>query len=193
MGVTTAARAARPRREQLLEAAAELFAARGYHAVGIDDIGAAAGITGPGVYRHFASKQALLEELVDRVMTRMLDGARETTATVADPAAALQALVDRHVALAVDERALLGVYYREQRSLSDDARRAQRRLQRAYEQQWAGAVAPLRDDLTTQEVAVVVIASLAMLNATAVSDVAVPAERLRTLLRRAAMTTLLSR
>ena len=70
--MTTAA----PRRELLLEAAAELFAARGFHAVGIDDIGAAAGITGPGVYRHFAGKQALLEVLCDRAMTRLLDGAR---------------------------------------------------------------------------------------------------------------------
>ena len=63
-----------PRREQLLEAAAALFAERGYHAVGIDDIGAAAGISGPGVYRHFPSKQALLAALCDRALTRMLDG-----------------------------------------------------------------------------------------------------------------------
>ena len=52
-----------PRRELLLRAAADLFAARGFHDVGMDDIGAAAGITGPGVYRHFASQQALLEDL----------------------------------------------------------------------------------------------------------------------------------
>ena len=66
--MTTAA----PRRELLLQAAADLFAARGFHDVGIDDIGTAAGITGPGVYRHFASKQALLESLCDRTMDRML-------------------------------------------------------------------------------------------------------------------------
>ena len=63
----TSSTAARPRREQLLQCAADLFSARGYHAVGIDDIGAAAGISGPGVYRHFPGKQALLAALCDRV------------------------------------------------------------------------------------------------------------------------------
>ena len=68
----TSSTAALPRRELLLQSAADLFATKGYHAVGIDDIGAAAGISGPGVYRHFASKQALLEALCDRALSSML-------------------------------------------------------------------------------------------------------------------------
>ena len=104
-----------------------MFAARGYHDVGIDDIGAAAGISGPGVYRHFASKQALLEALCDRAMSRMLDGARSTRDRHDDPGAALEALVDLHVEFAVAERPLLGVWVREQRALSDDVRRSLRR------------------------------------------------------------------
>ena len=179
-----------PRRELLLAAAADLFAAKGYHAVGIDDIGAAAGITGPGVYRHFAGKQALLEALCDRAMGRMLDGARRTRAQHDDPAQALQALVDLHVAFAVDERALLGVWVREQRALSDDVRRSLRRRQRAYEQVWRGPAAALRSELSPQEAAVVVVAALALLNATAVADVDVPAERLKALLRRTALAAL---
>ena len=78
-----------PRRELVLEAAADLFAARGFHAVGMDDIGEAAGISGPGVYRHFPSKQALLETLLDRTMDRML----ETVRGIAD----LETLIDAHV------------------------------------------------------------------------------------------------
>ncbi|MCW2607577.1 MAG: TetR/AcrR family transcriptional regulator [Frankiales bacterium] len=182
-----------PRRELLLSAAADLFAAQGYHAVGIDEIGAAAGITGPGVYRHFPGKQALLEALCDRAMTRMLDGARRTSAEHAEPGAALEALVDLHVAFAVDERALLGVWVREQRALSDDVRRSLRRRQREYEQVWRGPASALREDLTPQEAAVVVVAALALLNATAVSDVEVPPARLKPLLRRTALATLLSR
>src|SRR3990172_3114367 len=42
------------RREAILDAATHLFSARGYADTGIDDIGAAVGITGPAVYRHFA-------------------------------------------------------------------------------------------------------------------------------------------
>lgn len=53
-----------PRHDQLLEVAALLFRSRGYEEVGVDDIGAAAGVTGPAVYRHFSGKQALLVEVV---------------------------------------------------------------------------------------------------------------------------------
>ena len=170
-----------------------MFAARGYHAVGIDDIGAAAGISGPGVYRHFASKQALLEALCDRAMTRMLEGARRTRSSSDDPAVALEALVDLHVDFAVGERTLLGVWAREQRALSDDVRRSLRRRQREYERVWRGALAPLREDLAESEVAVVVVASLALLNATALSEVAVAPDRLRGLLRGMALAALLVR
>jgi AcrR family transcriptional regulator len=192
LGVVTSPAAA-PRRELLLEAAADLFAAKGYHAVGIDDIGSAAGISGPGVYRHFPSKQALLEALCDRAMARMLEGARRTRSSVDDATAALEALVDLHVDFAVDERALLGVWAREQRALSDDVRRSLRRRQRDYERVWRTAAAPLRDDLDEGEVAVAVLATLALLNATALSDVSVEPARLRALLRRMALSALLTR
>ena len=182
-----------PRREQLLEAAAHLFADRGFHAVGIDDIGAAAGISGPGVYRHFSSKAALLESLCDRAMTRMLEGARGIPAAHDDPQAALEALVDLHVALAVEERALIGVWVREARALSDDVRRSLRRRMRAYEQPWHAVLAQLREDLDDTEVAVVTGSTLAMLNGTAFTAPAVDAARLEVLLRRMALAALLTR
>lgn len=182
-----------PRREQLLEAAAHLFADRGFHAVGIDDIGAAAGISGPGVYRHFPSKGALLESLCDRAMTRMLDGARGIPAAHEDPHAALEALVDLHVVFAVQERALIGVWVREARALSGDVRRSLRSRMRAYEQPWHEVLTRLRDDLDADEVAVVTGSTLAMLNGTAFTSPTVGAERLEALLRRMALAALLSR
>lgn len=191
MPVTFAA--APPRREQLLEAAAHLFADRGFHAVGIDDIGAAAGISGPGVYRHFRSKSALLEALCDRAMTRMLEGARGIPAAYPDPRSALEALVDLHVAFAVGQRALIGVWVREARALSDDVRRSLRKRMRAYEQPWQQVLAQLRDDLDATEVAVVTGSTLAMLNGTAFTSPAVEPERLEALLRRMALAALLSR
>src|SRR5262245_47620779 len=59
------------RRERILSAAAELTARRGFHTIGMADIGAEAGIVGSGVYRHFASKDAILVALLDRVMGRL--------------------------------------------------------------------------------------------------------------------------
>ncbi len=189
--MTTAA--APPRREQLLASAADLFAARGFHDVGIDDIGAAAGISGPGVYRHFASKQAILEALCERGITSMLADARAIPSAHADRRAALEALVDLHVDFAVERRALIGVWAREQRALSTDVRRALRRKQRDYEQPWRSVLADLREDLTEPEVAAAVTATLTMLNATAVVDPRVPADALASLLRRMALSALLGR
>lgn len=182
-----------PRREQLLEAAARLFSSRGFHAVGIDDIGSAAGISGPGVYRHFASKQALLEALCDRAMARMLDGAQDITADVDDPHTALEALVDLHVDFTVSERALIGVWVREARSLSDDVRRSLRQRMRAYEQQWLQVLSQLREDLSPQEVAVVTGSTLAMLNGTAFASQVVEPGELARHLRRMALAALLAR
>lgn len=186
--------AAPPRRELLLEAAAHLFAERGFHAVGIDDIGAAAGISGPGVYRHFSSKGALLEALCDRAMSRMLEGARGIPGVHGDdPQAALEALVDLHVAFAVAERSLIGVWVREARALSDDVRRSLRRRMREYEQPWQDVLGRLRDDLDPAEVAVVVGSTLAMLNGTAFTSPSVGATRLEVLLRQMALAALLTR
>ena len=189
----TSSTAARPRRELLLQSAADLFSAKGYHAVGIDDIGAAAGISGPGVYRHFASKQALLEALCDRALSSMLEGAQHIPTEYDDPARALEALVDLHVDFAVARRALLGVWLREQRALSDDVRRSMRRRLRAYEQPWREVLAQLRDDLPAEEVAVAVTATLSMLNTAATVDADVQPERLARLLRRMALSALLGR
>src|SRR3954462_3729937 len=68
-------RAAAPtRREQILSEAARLFAARGFHGVGVDEIGAAVGISGPGLYRHFAGKDAMLAELLVGISGQLLTG-----------------------------------------------------------------------------------------------------------------------
>ncbi|MEE1802469.1 TetR/AcrR family transcriptional regulator [Streptomyces sp. JV176] len=68
--------AAPTRREQILKQAARLFAERGFHGVGVDEIGAAVGISGPGLYRHFAGKDAMLAELLVGISGRLLDGGR---------------------------------------------------------------------------------------------------------------------
>ena len=52
------------RREQILGTAAELFAARGFHGVSVADLGAACGISGPALYKHFVSKDAVLAEML---------------------------------------------------------------------------------------------------------------------------------
>ena len=136
-----------------------------------------------------SDSKALLEQLCDSAMTRILDGAQELSGA----GGSLATLVDLHVGFAVDKRALIGVWAREQRALSDDVRRSLRRRQRAYELVWREALTPLREDLTAEETQLVVTSTLALLNSTALVDTTVDPARLRPLLRRMALAALLSR
>ena len=68
------------RRQALLSAAAALFAVDGFNRVSLEDLGAAAGVSGPAVYRHFAGKQAVLGALLLSVSQDLLDGGRRVVA-----------------------------------------------------------------------------------------------------------------
>ncbi len=61
-----------PRRAEILGAAAELFARRGYHGASIGDLGRAVGLTGPALYRHFSGKEAVLAEMLLDISERLL-------------------------------------------------------------------------------------------------------------------------
>src|ERR1700756_3037982 len=85
------------RRFQLLSAAERLFAERGFLAVRLEDLRAAAGVRRPAISLHFPNKEALLVELLVGISTRLLAGAREVTSRKADAAAALDGLIDFHL------------------------------------------------------------------------------------------------
>ena len=127
------------RRAEILERAAVLFAERGFLGVSIDDIGAAVGITGPGIYRHFVGKEALLGEILVSISERLLEGARARS-VIPGAAAELDALLDFHVNFALSHPELITVQDRDFYNLSaQDARRV-RRLQRQYVELWVVAV-----------------------------------------------------
>jgi AcrR family transcriptional regulator len=70
------------RRRQLLDAATEVFVARGYHAAAMDEIAERAGVSKPVLYQHFPGKQdlylALLDESVDRLVEAVTGAVRST-------------------------------------------------------------------------------------------------------------------
>ncbi len=132
------------RREQILQAAAQLFAERGSRAVGVDDVGAAVGVTGPAIYRHFAGKDAMLAEMLLRISERLLAGGSERVAAAgADPAAQLRALIAFQVEFALENPALITVHDRDLVSLADADAAQVRRLQRRYVEVWVAVLARL--------------------------------------------------
>lgn len=125
------------RRAQILATAADLFAARGFHGVSVAELGAACGMSGPAIYKHFASKDAVLAEMLVGISERLLAVGRERVADAADPSAALEVLVEWHVDFALRHRALIVVQDRDWESLSPAAREQVRALQLAYVEVWA--------------------------------------------------------
>jgi AcrR family transcriptional regulator len=165
---SSAARAPRDpsRRERILAVAAELAARRGFHTIGMADIGAEAGIVGSGVYRHFGSKDAILVALLDRVMDRLREGAARILTEAPDDATAMSALVADHVRVAIEDRSVLAVYHREVHNLPEEDRRRLRRLQRHYIEDWVSVLAPLRPDLADGELRLAVHAAIGAIQST---------------------------
>lgn len=179
------------RREQILATAAELFAARGFHGVSVADLGAACGISGPALYKHFSSKQAMLAEMLTSISERLLSvGQERVQAGAGDPAAALRGLVDWHVEFALSHRPLIVVQDRDWESLPADAREQVRRLQRSYITLWADQLRTLRPGLDRASAHAAAQAAFGLLNSTPRAGHAIPDGALRDLLASMALAAL---
>jgi AcrR family transcriptional regulator len=128
------------RRDQILAAAAELFARHGFHGVGIDEIGAAVGVSGPALYRHFRSKDAMLGEMLTSISDILLAGGLDRRERTEEPAKLLGELVAFQVDFALDNPALITVQERDLGNLADPDRRRVRALQRRYVEVWVQAI-----------------------------------------------------
>ena len=155
------------RRLQLLAAAERLFAERGFLAVRLEDIGAAAGVSGPAIYRHFPNKESLLVELLVGISARLLAGARDVTAAHnADPAAALDGLIDFHLDFALGEPDLIRIQDRDLAHLPDVAERQVRKAQRQYVEVWVGVLRELNPQLAEADARLTAHAVFGLLNST---------------------------
>ena len=147
------------RREEILTAAARLFAEKGYHATGMDDIGAAAGITGPAIYRHFKSKEDILDTLMIERLTAVVARADEIVSEAPTPAGALEGLVQLYVETVLDNPAMGHVGVFERRTLRPEIRSVVERAERHYFEDWVHALSQVRPELNDAEARVVVQAA----------------------------------
>lgn len=150
------------RRDEILAAAVGLFHERGYHSTGMDDIGAATGITGPGIYRHFRSKEEILETLMrDRGEAIAAEVDRITSSGMA-PLDALDALARSYVDGIVGHPSLAVVAMWERNTLSADTRSWIDQAERRNLGAWVDVVRRVRPDLAEKEARVVVHAALTL-------------------------------
>jgi AcrR family transcriptional regulator len=154
------------RRQQILETAAELFAHRGFHGVSVGELGAAVGISGPALYRHFASKDAMLAEMLVSISEELLSVGKARARSAASPEEALRALVAWHTDFALHNKALIVVQDRDWDSLPPDARERVRTLQNQYVDLWATQLRALDEALSTDAARARAHAAFGLLNST---------------------------
>ena len=180
------------RREEIAAAAAGLFARRGFHGVSIDDIGAAAGMSGPGIYRHFPGKEAVLSEMLLDISRQLLGEGSRRAIDAADAPSALEALLRWHVGFALGQPDLITVQTRELDNVPEPARRQIRRLQRLYVEEWVTVLSEMFPLAPQARLRTAVHAMFGLLNSTPHSAVELPVESMSELLFTMARSALLA-
>ncbi len=177
------------RREQILAVAAQLFARHGFHGVSIADLGAAVGVSGPALYRHFPGKEAMLEEMLVGISEHLLAGGQERAAATDDPRELLAALVEFQLNFSLREPELIVVQDRDLANLPAAGRRRVRQLQRTYVEIWVDALQRATPGLPAESARIAAHGAFGLLNSTPHSGSNDTAEVAR-VLRRMAMAAL---
>ena len=160
----------RRRGEEVLEAAASVFAERGFHGASTQDIADRLGMRQASLYYYFISKEAALEQVCQRGIEHIIGDTDAIAAGGGSPMTKLAAIIRRHVEPLNERSASLRAYLHERRFLPKEARRRVGRLARRYERIIEGvleagiAAGELRPDL---DVRVTADAILGMCNAAA--------------------------
>ncbi|WP_326719590.1 TetR/AcrR family transcriptional regulator [Streptomyces sp. NBC_00243] len=152
------------RREQLLAVSARLFWERGFHAVAMEDIGAAAGIAGPSIYTHFAGKIDLLQTAASRIRERLRQNVTAAQTAGLPASDTLDLLVISYVDTVLDYRDFVAAYFTEGHNLPERDRTELRRFQRAFAVYWAETTSAAASIREPKEARVRVHAAFAVVN-----------------------------
>lgn len=163
---TLRGKAKESRRNALLTAAVRLFAERGFERVSLEELGAAVGISGPAVYRHFPAKHAVLASLLTGVSEGLLAGGQAVVAQEAEAFELLRELIAFHVDFALTQPDVIRVQDRELESLDEADRHAVRALQRRYVELWVGLLGQVRPGESAADLRTRAHAAFGLINST---------------------------
>jgi AcrR family transcriptional regulator len=131
----------------------------------MDEIGVAAGTTGPALYRYFASKEELLVTAFRRTGHRIAGDAVRAMESAADDGDVTWRLIDTYADIAFSNEDLLVVYLREARSLPEDVRREMAAIDEDFISTWTAAVRAAAPSLIAAEARVAALAIIGVINA----------------------------
>ena len=135
------------RRDEILDAALGLFRSRGFAGTGIDDIGAALGLAGSGIYRWYPSKAHILLDAYDRAGARVQVGAEQALAGARSAQHALVRLALSFATVAIDNVDLIVVTSREGGALPEAERPRLSRRRKAVRDTWVAVLRQCRPEL----------------------------------------------
>lgn len=162
-----------------------MFAERGYPAVSLGDIGEAAGIAGPSIYKHFPSKSDLLVAILSRGNQALWFALHQVLAEAADPQDALGRLLTSYISVVGASPGAVSVLLSEMASLPIEHRAEYRATQHRYVAEWVGLLRDWRPELSESAALLLTHAVFAVTNALARPDPSggdpgpVPGERIR--------------
>ncbi|MEV0356923.1 helix-turn-helix domain-containing protein [Nocardia sp. NPDC050697] len=170
------------RKVQIIRAAARAFSERGYYPVGVDEIAAEVGISGPALYRHFTNKYALLVAAAEEGARALLEVARAADDPGADPPERLDKLIRAIAEHTIEIRREAGLYRWERRYLERDDRVRIRRIYDDLNATLAEPIGALRPEATKADVAMLSASVLSVVASISAHRTALSGTRLLPLL-----------
>jgi TetR/AcrR family transcriptional regulator, cholesterol catabolism regulator len=129
------------KRERILEAAARVIAEKGYAASTLSEIGELVGTHAGSLYYYFASKDALVETVLNLGTTSVSEPVTAAVKALPKGAGALQRIrtaLDVHVAQMLEGNVFIIAYWKLIDQVPEDLRERHRALPRAYGKFWRG-------------------------------------------------------
>ena len=130
--MTKSQTAAEDRRNIIRDAAATVFAERGYHGASVQEVADAVGFTKASIYYYYRSKEAMLADILDyadREITAILDSERDRGLA---PLQLIGAVVSAHVTWYLQHPTIARVAFRDWGELSGAALAAQVERRQRY-------------------------------------------------------------
>ncbi|WP_051022109.1 TetR/AcrR family transcriptional regulator [Nocardia pneumoniae] len=189
-GAPRVRRRPKDRKVQIIRAAARAFSERGYYPVGVDEIAAEVGISGPALYRHFTNKYALLVAAAEEGARHLLTVARSADDARLDPAQRLDALIRAISEHTIEIRREAGLYRWERRYLERDDRVRIKQIYDDLNNTLAAPIALLRPTAPPADVAMLAAGVLSAIASIAAHRTALSSARLLPLLHEMAWAVL---
>lgn len=152
------------RREALLGAAADLFLHRGFASVSMEDLGEAAGVAAPNIYRYFPGKADILTTLLMRTTSLLATDSTRAVRLADKPADILPLLLGSYARSTLEHTELVALTLSESAHLPGAHADAFTDAHEEYLTQWTQAITEHHPKLTTTQTRVITLAAMTVIN-----------------------------